>query len=273
MDEKRVKELIKIGRDFMKKEMGEEDDFISDQEKKLPQPPLVRAAKSEIQISLPTHFEDLHVEKDFLQIVNSRKSSRIFTKESLSLLELSYLLWVSQGVKEIRGKSYATIRTVPSGGARHGFETNLLVLNVEGLQPGKYHYLPMSHSLEYFGDINHKEEKISESVSGQSWASKAAVMFYYSFVPYRCEWRYGIYAHRPALMDVGHVGQNLYLACSALEIGTCALAAFNPSVCNALFDLAGEEEFVVYVFPVGKISKKDKEKEDAFYAFVKEEGL
>ena len=236
MEEKRVKELIKIGRDFMKKEMGE-DDFVSDQEKKLPQPPLVKVASSEIQIALPTNFEDLPIEKDFLSIINNRKSSRVFTKESLSLLEVSYLLWVSQGVKEIRGKSYATIRTVPSGGARHGFETYLLVMNVEGLQSGKYHYLPMNHSLDYFGDVEDKETLISDSVSGQSWASKAAVMFYFSFMPYRCEWRYGIYAHRPALMDVGHVGQNLYLGCSSLDIGTCALAAFDPDVCNEIFNL------------------------------------
>ena len=58
----------------------------------------------------------------------------------MSLLELSYMLWTCQGVKQIRGKKYATLRTVPSGGARHGFELYFVCQNVEGLTPGTYHY-------------------------------------------------------------------------------------------------------------------------------------
>ena len=49
----------------------------------------------------------------------------------MSLLQLSFLLWATQGVKSIRGKSYATIRTAPCGGARHPFQTYLLVRQVE----------------------------------------------------------------------------------------------------------------------------------------------
>ena len=107
----------------------------------------------------------------------------------------------------------------------------------------------------------------------QGWAAKANVVFYWSMVAYRVEWRYGIFAHRPALMDVGHVGQNLYLACSGLGLGCCAIAAFQHEICNELFGLDGEEEFVVYAVPVGTISEKDKTSEKAFYQFVEDEGL
>ena len=51
------------------------------------------------------------------------------TLHYLSLAELSYLLWCTQGVKETKGQA-ATLRTVPSAGARHAFETYLLVNNV-----------------------------------------------------------------------------------------------------------------------------------------------
>jgi SagB-type dehydrogenase family enzyme len=103
---------------------------------------------------------------------------------------------------------------------------------VEGLQPGAYHYLPLAHELEFLHAVEDLPAAISLSLEGQSWASKASVVFYWSFLPYRCEWRYGIWAHRVALIDAGHVGQNLYLACAALGLGTCAIAAFDMAVCE-----------------------------------------
>jgi SagB-type dehydrogenase family enzyme len=183
------------------------------------------------------------------------------------------MLWATQGIKDIRGKSYATLRTVPSGGARHGFETYLLVQHVKSLQPGAYHYLPLGHQLEFLHAVEDLPAAISVSLEGQSWASKASAVFYWSFLPYRCEWRYGIWAHRVALIDAGHVAQNLYLACAALGLGTCAIAAFDMAICDSLFDLDGEEEFTVYASPVGTISSADQKSEKAFYQFVEDEGL
>lgn len=131
----------------------------------------------------------------------------------------------------------------------------------------------MTHQLEFLNPVQDLPAVISSSLEGQSWASKAGVIFYLSFVPYRCEWRYGIWAHRVALIDAGHVGQNLYLACAALGLGTCAIAAFDMQVCDSLFGLDGEEEFTVYASPVGTISSADQRREKAFYQFVEDEGL
>ena len=274
LDPEIQKKLIQEGRDFMKGYSNRPfDDFESDQELKLPQPPLVKAPMAEQAMPLPRNFADLELQNDLIALLTERKSSRVYTQQSVSLLQLSFLLWAAQGIKDIRGKSYATLRTVPSGGARHGFETYLLVRNVEGLQPGAYHYLPLGHELEFLHPVDDLPEAITASLVGQSWAAKASVVFYYSFVPYRCEWRYGIWAHRPALMDAGHVGQNLYLACAAIGLGTCAIAAFDTAICDALFELDGEEEFMVYAFPVGTISASDQKSEKAFYQFVEDEGL
>lgn len=272
MDEKLQAELIKKGRDFLHYDASGEE-FVSDQMKKMPQPPLVKAPMRQEAIDLPTDFENLDMNNDFRSVINTRKSNRIYTDESLTLLQLSYLLWATQGIKSIRGKSYATIRTVPSGGARHGFETYLVVRKVEGLKPGKYHYLPMGHKLEYLGEIEDIENVINDSLCGQAWAKKASVVFYWSIVCYRNEWRYGINAHRPLTIDVGHVGENLYLACTALKIGTCGVAAYDNNVCDPLFELDGNEEFIMYTSPVGTISEKDIEKEDDIYSFVKEQEL
>lgn len=165
------------------------------------------------------------------------------------------------------------MRTVASGGARHGFETYLYVQNVDGLKPGLYHYLPMEHQLEFLSELESAAEIVTSSLCGQSWGVKANVVFYWSFVSYRCEWRYGIHAHHPALIDAGHVCQNLYLTCTALGVGTCAIAAFDNETCNKMFELDGEEEFMLYVAPVGCIKASDIDNEQAFYHFVKEQGL
>lgn len=82
-------------------------------------------------VSLPVNYEDLNITNDFLKVINTRPSHRIFTSEGLSLLELSYLLWCCQGVKGLCEKRYATLRTVPSGGARHAFECYLAIQNVK----------------------------------------------------------------------------------------------------------------------------------------------
>lgn len=253
----------------------EDAGFVSDQQQKKPQPPLVKGQmnESEAPVSLPRNFDDLRIEKPFSEILTERRSSRIFTDQPLSLLQLSFLLWASQGVKEIRGRQYATLRTVPSGGARHGFETYLIIRKCNGLRPGVYHYLPLDHELEYLHDLEDERQTISDSLCGQAWAAKASVIFYWSLCAYRCEWRYGIHAHRVALIDAGHVGQNLYLAAAGLDLGACGIAAFDDAVCSALFGLDGDEEFIVYIAPAGTVQKADKEKEQRFYQFVVDENL
>lgn len=279
MLEKEIQEqLIAKGRSFTRGyRQGDpyEDSFQSDQELKRPQPPLVKApvTSKENWIMLSRDFSGLEIKNNLVSLIRDRRSARIYTQEEMTLDQLSFLLWATQGVKGIRGKAYATLRTVPGGGARHEFETYLLVRNVTGLKPGAYHYLPMEHALEFLHAVDDLDNAVTETLSGQSWAAKANVVFYWAMVAYRCEWRYGIYAHRPALIDVGHVGQNLYLGCTGLGLGCCAIAAFEHEKCCDVFGLDGEEEYIVYTVPVGTIRDSDKKEEQAFYQFVEDEGL
>jgi nitroreductase len=53
-------------------------------------------------------------------------------------------------------------------------------------------------------------------------------------------------------MDVGHVCQNLYLSAEAIGAGACAVAAYDQESLDALLHLDGDEEFVLYLSPVGK---------------------
>ena len=282
MTEEAIKARIEAGRHFVARwnQPGEED-FVSDQKKKLPQPPLAKEPMREESIELPKNFTDLELNNDILSVIYNRKSSRVYTQEKMSLLELSYLLWATQGVKDIRGRKYATLRTVPCGGARHEFECYMLIQNVEGLEDGSYHYLPMGHRLEMLhtkAEIEAAEGKelreiITATLNGQSWASKANGVFYYSMVAYRAEWRYGIHAHRVALIDAGHITENLYIACCSANLGTCAIGALASDLCDRVFELDGVEEFAFYAASVGTISEANAQAEQDFYAFVKRDNL
>lgn len=273
LTQKQIDELMKEGRKIMHPAWPYIEDYQTDQQLKKPQPPLVKEAMCDVSIALPLDFEKLPIDNDFLHVINSRKSHRVYTQKKMDLLQLSYLLWCSQGVKEIRGKSYATIRTVPGGGARHPFEVYMTIKDVEGLKNGFYHYLPMKHHIECLREEDDLDDFITESLEGQAWAAKANVVFYYSFVCYRAEWRYGIYAHRMNMADAGHVTENLYLAATSIGLGGCAIGAVVEQPCNEVFGLDGEEEFIFYAMPVGTVSNDDIDKEKDFYRFVEEEGL
>ena len=276
LDDALQKKLIETGREFTRGYRADDPylkDFESDQELHRPQPPLVKPAMTDKKIELPRDFSGLALKQDLAALIRDRHSARVYTGETMTMAQLSFLLWATQGVKAVRGKAYATLRTVPCGGARHEFETYLLIRKVEGLEPGAYHYLPMEHALEFLHPVSDMEDAITRSLAGQKWAEKANVIFYWSMVPYRAEWRYGIYAHRVALVDVGHVGQNLYLACTGTGLGTCAIGAFSHEACNELFGLDGGEEYVVYTAPVGTVRESDRSAEQAFYRFVEEDGL
>lgn len=271
MGEKEIRALIEMGRKFMKSPVWSES-LLSDQDKKLPQPDLYHEADPEGQvIPLPRNFEDLELKDNLFDLLRSRKTRRLYTQEPLSLLELSFLLWSAQGVKGRRGKSYATLRTAPSGGARHGFECYVDVDRVTGLEVGIYHYLAGSHALQLRS--RQTDEDRLQALAGQKWAVRAAATFYFTAVPYRFEWRYTIHAHRIALVDLGHVGENLYLAAEALKLGTCGVGAFSQDHCDRILKLDGDREFTVYLQPVGRVKDREESEEAAFYSFVTDEGL
>ncbi|WP_258001605.1 SagB/ThcOx family dehydrogenase [Mesotoga sp. Brook.08.YT.4.2.5.1] len=164
---------------------------------------------------------------------------------------MSFLLWSSQGVKAVMKNNYATLRTVPSAGARHPFETYIFVRLVKGLKRGLYRYVALSHSLvlEKEGDF---ASEVADAALGQKFVGHCAATFVWSVIPYRTEWRYDLTSYKPILLDAGHICQNLYLACEALNLGTCAIAAYDQEKIDKLIGLDGYDEFVIYMAPVGK---------------------
>ena len=189
---------------------------------------------------------------DLVSAIRNRKSHRAFQPQPLSLEELSFLLWATQGIRKKVDDSTA-YRTVPSAGCRHAFETYLCVLNVTGLESGIYRYLPLEHQLVFEHNEENLGENLVEAALGQPFFGKASVTFIWTAMPYRMEWRYDIAAHKVIAIDAGHVCQNLYLACEAIKAGTCAVAAYNQTLMDRLLKVDGNDEFAIYMAPVGKV--------------------
>jgi SagB-type dehydrogenase family enzyme len=192
---------------------------------------------------------------DLQSAIANRESQRRFTAESLSLDELAFLLWSTQGVRKELHEA-AVLRTVPSAGCRHPFETYLAVLRVEGLENGIYRYLPLDNSLVFVKTVDKLAVHLTAATRGQSFTGQAAVTFFWTVIPERTEWRYAEASYKVIALDAGHVCQNLYLACEAIGAGTCAIAAYEQTLADALLGVDGDDEFCIYIAPVGKVLKK-----------------
>jgi SagB-type dehydrogenase family enzyme len=171
----------------------------------------------------------------------------------LTTAELSWLLWATQGVKGIFGGTYATLRTVPSAGARHALETYLVINRVAEIAAGLYQYLPLEHALAGIPADEGMARRVAAACLGQGMVVQSAVTWIWTAVPYRMTWRYGQRGYRYLHLDAGHACQNLYLAAEALHAGCCAVAAFDDERMSGLLQLDPAEEFVIYLATVGKL--------------------
>jgi len=242
-------------RAFLKDNLRLQIDFSqTDQNRGLAPPPLQKTPRKEqhpIQLPGQESFEALRG-TDLVDAISQRRSHRRFLNQHLTLTELSWLLWATQGITKILAAGSA-LRTVPSAGCRHAFETYLLASNIETLEVGVYRYLPVDHALVFEHPTDNLPATLALATLGQRFVAAAPVTLAWTVIPYRMEWRYDKAAHRVIAMDVGHLCQNLYLACTAIGAGTCAIAAYHQEQMDALLKVDGEDEFTIYLAPVGKI--------------------
>ncbi len=239
----RYREFLKSGPWERRKELD------TDQKMGIPEPPPLKPYPEDavfVDLISPNLFTIGG--KSLIETIKQRRSIRKFSYKSLTLEELSFLLWATQGLNpSIR------FRTVPSAGARHPFETYVVIERVEGVKKGLYRYLPDRHKLIFLFRKEGFPERISEVCLGQTFVGEGAVVFIWTVVPYRTEWRYGTLSHKVIAIDAGHLCENLYLAACAIDAGTCAIGAYNQKKADTLLGVDGKDEFVIYLAPVGKL--------------------
>jgi SagB-type dehydrogenase family enzyme len=240
-----------IGKEFIEL-TKDQYEVESDQKKGVVQPPLeLNVDHSMPLIILPKFEKSSYKEASLVEAIVNRQSLRKYEDTPLSLKELGAMLWCTQGVKQVIS-TRATRRTVPSAGARHAFETYMLINKVEGLKNGIYRYVALKHALI---EINIEEgitDKIINACLGQEFIRESAVTFIWTAVTNRMYWRYGERGYRYLHLDAGHVCQNLYLISEALGCGACAIAAYDDDEMNKILGIDGEEQFTIYVATAGK---------------------
>lgn len=179
------------------------------------------------------------------EAMNRRRSLRDYREGLISQEALSALLHAAQGITE---PSYPK-RAVPSAGALYPIEVYVSVQRVENLSPGLYHYAVREHALEYLkADVR---RPLTVACLDQEHVATAAAVFILTAIFQRERWKYKGRAYRYILMEAGHVGQNIYLAATALGLGACAIGAFYDDMLNELLGVDGDEEAALYVLTVG----------------------
>jgi hypothetical protein len=164
----------------------------TDQMKGLPVPPIQKPYPKDAELIDLVSPEQFRLGRlPLIEAIRNRRSRRNFTPGSLTLEELSFLLWATQGVEKLIHNGLVTIRTVPSGGAMHPFETYLLINRVNGVVPGLYRYLALNHKLlKLVSEAVDLPSRINEAANGQNFVGESAVVLIWSARPNRTENRY-----------------------------------------------------------------------------------
>jgi SagB-type dehydrogenase family enzyme len=180
--------------------------------------------------------------------IRNRRSIRQFAGTPISSRSLSYLLWSSTGIS--RTERGCEFRTAPSAGALYPIETYLCLNNVETISPGIYHYSVKGHCLEFLRAGDHASA-VARAALDQKMCRAAAVVFVWTAVFQRSKWKYGQRAYRYVYLDAGHIAENLALAATSLDLGSCHIAALYDDEVNSLLGVDGIEESTLYMTVVG----------------------
>lgn len=181
--------------------------------------------------------------------IASRRSRRSFGSRPLELSGLATLLHAAYGVTAAIQGTPQALRTVPSGGALYPLELYVVAHRVEGLDQALFHFDPLRHGLELLRPL--------ESPAGAELSpyaeplAKSAAVVAMTAVFWRSRFKYGARAYRFALMEAGHVGQNLVLAAAALGLDAVPLGGFYDREVDAFLGVDGIYEASLYLVPVG----------------------
>jgi SagB-type dehydrogenase family enzyme len=188
------------------------------------------------------------------EVISARRSSRNFAAHELELADVSTILQWSYGITgevEIAGGGVQRFRAVPSAGALYPAEIYLGVRAVCGLEAGIYHYEVPETSLALLSRGN-PADRISEICCGQTYARQAAIVVLVSAVIERTRRKYGDRGYRHVLLEIGHLGQNLYLVCTALGLAIVTTCGFFDDEAADLLGIDGCDEVVIYMAFIGR---------------------
>lgn len=189
--------------------------------------------------------------------IAKRRSCRRFADEPITARDLAALLHAAYGVThalEPEDRSSALpLRAVPSGGALYPLELYVAALRIDGLG-GLFHFDPLRGLLAVVRDSVSGADVAPVSTYPEIVAGAAAVLFV-AGVFGRTRFKYGVRGYRFALLEAGHVGQNVLLAATALGLGAVPLGGYYDRLTDELLGLDGVNESTLYSIAVGALPR------------------
>jgi len=217
-----------------------------------PQPEQFKRIEGVQSISLPCPARDTDI---FFQTLRERRTSRKFSQARVPLDQVAKLLHTTWGVQAYIDTDHfgpLPLKTSPSGGARHPIEVYLMALEVNGLDPGLYHYDARGHSLARVSSGAITAQTAQAFCADQAFVARSAALFIMTGVFARTLWKYRHpRAYRVVLLDAGHLGQTFCLTATRMGLASFSTAALKDTLIEEQLGIDGISESVLYVTGVG----------------------
>jgi SagB-type dehydrogenase family enzyme len=209
-------------------------------------PELYKAYPGAKKVKLPK--PDLAGGLSAADAIATRRSVRDYSATPMTQQELSNLLFLTSGLSA--DKFGNPRRTAPSSGALYPIEVYPVVHNVEGIEPGVYHYAYREHGLELVrgGDMR---KLVVEQGLGQEFLGQCGVVLFLTQILQRMRPKYQDRSYRYGLLEAGHLGENAYVAANAMGLGACGIGAYMDDAINEMLGVDGVEEASVYMLAAG----------------------
>jgi SagB-type dehydrogenase family enzyme len=178
-----------------------------------------------------------------------------FEVKPIPLSCLSRILHFTNGVTSGAESSSSAfgLRAAPSAGALYAGEVYLVAERVRGLAEGVYYYAVEEHELVALRSGSWLRE-VAGAVTEPGAIEGAAAAILLTNVFERYSWRYANRGYRYALIDSGHIGENLRLAARSAGLGWTQAWRFEDDALNALLQVDGREEAVCAVHAIGPVA-------------------
>ena len=185
--------------------------------------------------------------------IAARQSCRDFSAEPLLAEHLSAILHQSFGSLDERlmGNLAIIQRPCPSPGGLYPLEIYVIARRVSGVAPAVHHYHSQTHGLAMLREGCAPSAFENYLFMGQPYAVAAAATLVLTFVPSRSLKKYADRGYRYALIEAGHVGQNIALSAAALGLGCCSIGGFLDIELGQFLKLDPEREMPVYALAIG----------------------
>jgi SagB-type dehydrogenase family enzyme len=199
-------------------------------------------------IALPDRFQPTPL--SFEQIIESRRSSRQFSSKAIQLDTFAKILSFGDGLARGSDGHAMVRRTAPSAGSLYPVDLYCFARALGGIERGIYLYDPPTNSL-LTRAANEYTATLKEIVPESDFVVQAAACICLVVSLGRLKVKYGDRAYRFALLEAGHIAQNLLLGAAGEGVAALPVGGFVDDKLNGLLGLDGKQEFAVYLIFLG----------------------